>query len=75
MVPGVLFWSWLFGWWPKKVLSYMLDIARVNAGTVLALNQGKDPRKINSFHTVWALGTQLCTPLIQVRTNQTNDNI
>ena len=41
--------------WTKKILCYMLDETRVNAQTVLALNQNKDPRKVISFDFGWAL--------------------
>ena len=29
--------------------AYIFDICRVNAATILALNRGSDPRKINSY--------------------------
>ena len=39
--------------WTKKTFSWMLDVARVNAQTILALVKGQNPRKADSFKFSW----------------------
>ena len=51
----------------KKILSYMLDETRVNAGTVYSFNHGEDLRKINTFEFIWKLGKQLILPHMRQR--------
>ena len=41
--------------WKHVAFYYMLDTARVNAQTILALRQGKNPRQTNSFEVAFDL--------------------
>lgn len=53
--------------WTWNAFSYLLDRARVNSSTILALASKQDPRKQNSFEYGWNLVTQLTTPFIKER--------
>lgn len=53
--------------WTKKAFCWMIDVARVNAQTILALNLGKDPRKTDSFQFGWDLALSLLLPHLQRR--------
>ena len=53
--------------WTKKAFCWILDVARVNAQTILGLNLGKDPRKMDSFQFGWDLALSLVLPHLQRR--------
>ena len=53
--------------WTIAEFAYILDICRVNPATVLAINRGSDPRKINSYDFGMALGLRLTRPHVQQR--------
>ena len=53
--------------WPVAVFSYILDTTRVNIQTLVSLNSGKDPRKINSFEFGHKLAMALITPHLYSR--------
>ena len=57
--------------WTKKILSYMLDVSRVNSQTIHSLNHNLEPRKVDSFDYGWSLVLELVTPHIQDRRNNT----
>ena len=46
---------------------FILDTSRVNAQTMLALNEKKDPRKINSFEIGFDLVMSLVCPELECR--------
>ena len=48
--------------WPFKMLSYVLDVTRVNAQSVYCLNTEKDPRLEDSFRFGWQLAMSLVKP-------------
>lgn len=53
--------------WTRKVLSYLLDTARVNAQTIYALVMKLCPRKMSSFDFAIELAMALVIPLIERR--------
>ena len=53
--------------WTTIAFSYVLDTCRVNAGTIMAMNKGEDPKKQNSFMFGWDLGMSLVLPHVQRR--------
>ena len=55
--------------WTMVAFSYILDMSRINASTILSLNQGKDPRnsRVSSFDFGWELSKALCLPFITSR--------
>ena len=48
--------------------SYILDTARVNASTILAMNRNQDPKQVKSFHFGFDLAEQLLKPYMNVGT-------
>ena len=48
--------------WTKKVITYMLDISRVNAQTIFCLNNDHIPRAYDSSDFAQALGMSLIMP-------------
>ena len=48
--------------WSVSSLGYTLDTARVNAQTICSLNNGKDPRQVDSYDSARALGEALIAP-------------
>ena len=48
--------------WTMVAFSYLLDTIRVNACSILALNQKKEPKKENAFDFGYALAEQLAMP-------------
>ena len=56
--------------WTKVALAYLLDTIRVNSSTLLAMNDGKDPKSINSFNFGFELATDLVMPHIDRRSRQ-----
>ena len=53
--------------WTIAAFAYILDICRVNAATVLAMNRGSDPRKVNSYDFGMDLALRLIRPHVQQR--------
>ena len=53
--------------WTIVALLNLLDTCRVNVSTVLALNEGKDQRKVDSFDFGLTLAEELTKPFIQER--------
>jgi hypothetical protein len=53
--------------WTMAAFSYILDTARVNSQTLWALNNKKDPTKVNSFDFAYELSMSLLLPEIQKR--------
>ena len=53
--------------WTKKVLAFLLDVARTNGQTIWAINMGVDPRSVKSQEFLWYLILQMVTPHIQRR--------
>lgn len=53
--------------WTVNVLSYVMDTCRVNAQTVLALNQGTHPAKMSTFDFGWELAWALIMPYLHTR--------
>ena len=55
--------------WTIVAFSYVLDMARINASTILALNKGQSPRrsKLSSFDFCWNLLKSLVLPFIESR--------
>ncbi|XP_057296188.1 piggyBac transposable element-derived protein 3-like [Hydractinia symbiolongicarpus] len=51
--------------WPIVVFSYIIDKTRVNSATIHALNQNKDPCKVNSYEYVFNLVMQFVKPFIE----------
>ena len=51
--------------WTIAVFAYFLDICLVNAATVLAMNRGFDPRKVNSYNFGMDLVLRLIPPHVQ----------
>ena len=47
--------------------SYILDTARVNASTILAINRNQDPKQVKSFHFGFDLAELLLKPYIECR--------
>ena len=53
--------------WTIAAFAYILDVCRVNAATVLALNRRSDPRKMNSYDFGMDLALALIRPHVQRR--------
>ena len=53
--------------WTMTVFSYILDVSRVNASTLLALDKRIDPRKQDSYDFGMDLAFMLIRPHIQRR--------
>ena len=53
--------------WTIAAFAYIVDIYRVNAATVLAMNYGSDPRKVNSYDFGMDLALRLIRPHVQQR--------
>ena len=53
--------------WTIVAFSYLMDTCRVNASTIMALNNGIDPRKLNSFNFGFDLVLELVRPFIEQR--------
>lgn len=53
--------------WTMTSFSYVLDMARVNSSTILALNQNTDPCKTDSFQHCYELSQQLIKPYLEQR--------
>ena len=53
--------------WTMTAFSYLLDTIRVNAGTIYALNNAEDPRKVHSLDFIFRLGESLIMPEISRR--------
>ncbi len=51
--------------WTVVALSFVLDTCRINASTIVAMNDNKDPRKVNSLDFEWQLSEALVMPFIQ----------
>ena len=49
------------------MFSYLLDTTRVNVQTLVSVNLGKDPRKVNSFDFGHKLAMELITPYLYNR--------
>ena len=47
--------------WTFIAVLYILDVCRINAATIVALNKGKDPRQ----EIFYDLGMKLSLPLVQ----------
>ena len=56
--------------WTKKVLSYMLDVSRVNSQSIHSLNHQLQPRKVDSFDYGWELAMELVMPEMRARRNK-----
>lgn len=56
--------------WSKKVMSYMLDVSRVNAQTIFCLNKGLDPRNYCSSTFAMSLGMAMVIPHMSTRRRQ-----
>ena len=52
---------------PIVAFSFFLDTCPINASTVLALDQGKDPRKQDSYDFGFDLVMELVRPFIEIR--------
>ena len=64
--------------WTIVSCSYVLDMARINAATVLSLNRKENPRHlaISSFEFIYNLSKSLCLPFIESRSlNKLSRNI
>lgn len=62
--------------WTVAAFSYILDTSRVNASTIWALNNEKQPKKVNSFNFGWELALSLVMPMIKKRdTSGLHENI
>ena len=55
--------------WTIVAFCYVLDMARINSGTIVALNKNENPRKstVTSFDIGWELSRALVAPFIQAR--------
>ena len=55
--------------WTIVSFSYVLDMARINSGTILALNRNESPRRssTSSFDIGWNLSRCLILPYVQAR--------
>lgn len=53
--------------WTMVAFYYCLDICRINAATIMAMNEGTDPRKTDSFEFGWSLAEALTLPYITQR--------
>ena len=53
--------------WTMVAFSYILDTARVNASTILAMNRNQDPKQVKSFQFGFDLAEQLLKPYIECR--------
>ena len=53
--------------WTMRILEFMLNRTRINAQSLHALNNQKDPRKTDSFYFGENLGKALVMPLIKER--------
>ena len=55
--------------WTIVSCSYALDMARINAATVLSLNRKENPRHFatSSFEFIYNLSKSLCVPFIERR--------
>ena len=51
--------------WTTTTFSYLLDICRINAASVLAMNKHTEPRKQNVFEVGFCLVLKLVKPFIQ----------
>lgn len=59
--------------WTRCALAYILDTARVNAQTVMLLNNGKGPRRGgNSFELCYGMAKEMALPLIKKRGENTS---
>ena len=61
--------------WKMIGLYYILDTIRINATTLLALTEKKDPKKMNSFNVGWELAMSLVVPNILRRKRNGNASI
>ena len=50
--------------WTTIAFSYLLDICRINAASVLAMNKHAEPRKQNLFEVGFSLVLKLLKPFI-----------
>ena len=55
--------------WTTIAFSYLLDICRINAASVLAMNEHTEPRKHNLFEVGFSLVLKLVKPFIQGKSN------
>ena len=53
--------------WTLPAFSYILDVSRINAATVMSLNKGNDPRQIDSYDFGMDLALALIRPHVQRR--------
>ena len=53
--------------WTMSAFSYILDMCRVNATTIYALNKNIDPKKIDSQDFIQSLVKQMISPLLRRR--------
>ena len=53
--------------WTLVGFYYVLDICRINASTIMAMNERTDPRKTDSFEFGWSLAEALTRPFITQR--------
>ena len=53
--------------WTISAFAYVIDTARVNAGTLFSLKKNTDPRRLNSFLFGLDLARSLVLPLLQRR--------
>ena len=55
--------------WTIGLSSYVLDMVRINAATVLSLNEKENPRNsaTSSFEFIYNLSKTLCLPFIESR--------
>ena len=53
--------------WTIAAFAYILNICHVNAATVLAMNRGSDPRKVNFYNFGMDLALRLIRPHVQQR--------
>ena len=61
--------------WATSALAYTLDTARVNAQTVFALNNGKNPRNEDSYDAIRELGEALIAEQLLRRYNGSTNGI
>ena len=55
--------------WTMAGFAYLLNTCRVNSSAVVALNEGKDPLKQDSFEYGFSLVMQLTRPFIETRSH------
>ena len=53
--------------WTIAAFAFFLDLCRVNAATVLAMNRGSNPRKVNFYDFGMDLALRLIRPHVQQR--------